>query len=221
MSDSGNLATVPAAASGITTPLTDPPEPGRAVEVAPGVLWMRLPLPMALDHVNVYALEDDDGWTIVDTGLDTRKARAIWESLLSGPLSGRSVARVLITHYHPDHVGLAGWFQSRGAELASLSVATIRAVALGVVGVAFIQAIIVGMCLLIAGVTRSRSGALFFGAVLGIAGFVGAVQTESFKESLAIESSMAWLAVLAGIVIVLSALMLPRFARHSTVIEQV
>lgn len=117
MSDSGNLATVPAAASGITTPLTDPLEPGRAVEVAPGVLWMRLPLPMALDHVNVYALEDDDGWTIVDTGLDTRKARAIWESLLSGPLSGRSVARVLITHYHPDHVGLAGWFQSRGAEL--------------------------------------------------------------------------------------------------------
>lgn len=79
----------------------------------------------------------------------------------------------------------------------------------------------VGLCLLIAGVTRSRSGALFFGAVLGIAGFVGAVQTESFKESLAIESSMAWLAVLAGIVIVLSALMLPRFARHSTVIEQV
>lgn len=79
----------------------------------------------------------------------------------------------------------------------------------------------IGVCLLIAGVSRSRSGALFFGAVLGIAGFVGAVQADSFKESLAIESSMAWLAVLAGIVIVLSALMLPRFARRSTVIERV
>jgi len=78
-----------------------------------------------------------------------------------------------------------------------------------------------GACLLIAGVTRSRSGALFFGAALGIAGFVGAVQTKSFKTSLALESSMALLTAVAGVVVVLSALMLPRFARHSTVIEQV
>lgn len=81
--------------------------------------------------------------------------------------------------------------------------------------------IAIGVCLLIAGATRSRSGALFFGAILGVAGFVGAVQTESFDTSLALESSMAWLAALAGLIVVLAALMLPRFARQSTVIEQV
>lgn len=84
---------------------------------APGILWIRLPLPMALDHVNVYALEDDDGWMIVDTGIDTRRGRAIWGELLAGPLADKPVARVLVTHYHPDHIGLAGWFQSQGAAL--------------------------------------------------------------------------------------------------------
>lgn len=93
------------------------PDPGASVSVAEGVLWLRLPLPMALDHVNVFALEDGDGWTIVDTGFDSRKTRAIWEALLAGPLQGRPVRRVVVTHHHPDHVGLAGWFQARGAEL--------------------------------------------------------------------------------------------------------
>ncbi len=101
----------------IRYPFEVPPAEGEAREVAPGVLWLRLPLPMALDHVNVYALDDGDGWTIVDTGLDTRRARGIWERLLAGPLAGRPVRRVVVTHYHPDHVGLAGWFQARGAEL--------------------------------------------------------------------------------------------------------
>jgi hypothetical protein len=76
-----------------------------------------------------------------------------------------------------------------------------------------------GACLLISGVTRSRSGALFFGSVLGIAGFVGAVQTESFKEDLALESSMAWLAVVAGLAIVLTTLLVPRVVRHTETIE--
>ena len=99
-------------------PLQEPPPPGEAVEVAEGVLWLRLPLPMALDHVNVYALDEGDGWAIVDTGLDTRKSRAIWEAVLAGPLAGKPVRRVLVTHHHPDHIGLAGWFQQEyGAEL--------------------------------------------------------------------------------------------------------
>ena len=104
----------------IRTPWTDVPAPGEAVEIADGVLWLRQPLPMALDHVNIYALDDGDGWTIVDTGFDTRKSRRIWESALSGPLAGKPVTRFLVTHHHPDHIGLAGWFQSaHGAELVT------------------------------------------------------------------------------------------------------
>ncbi|PIE08277.1 MAG: MBL fold hydrolase [Rhodobacterales bacterium] len=81
---------------------------------------MRLPLPMALDHVNVFAFRDDAGWTIVDTGFDTRRSRAIWTRLLAGPMGGHPVARVIVTHHHPDHVGLAGWFQKvHGAELVT------------------------------------------------------------------------------------------------------
>ncbi|MBU2357981.1 MAG: MBL fold metallo-hydrolase [Alphaproteobacteria bacterium] len=101
----------------ITTPFPDPPTPGTAIEVAPGVLWMRLPLPMALDHVNIYAFDEGDGWTIVDTGFDSRTTRALWQDLLDGPLAGKPVTRLIVTHHHPDHVGLAGWFIERGAVL--------------------------------------------------------------------------------------------------------
>jgi glyoxylase-like metal-dependent hydrolase (beta-lactamase superfamily II) len=81
---------------------------------------MRLPLPMKLDHVNVYALDDGDGWTIVDTGMSSNKTRRIWERLMAGPLGGKPVRRVVVTHHHPDHVGNAGWFQSEhGAELVT------------------------------------------------------------------------------------------------------
>ena len=75
--------------------------------------------------------------------------------------------------------------------------------------------------MLLSGATRSRSGEIFFGAVLGIGGFVGAVQAESFDKSLALESSMAWLSVFAAVVVVLAALMLPRYARQSTTIANV
>jgi glyoxylase-like metal-dependent hydrolase (beta-lactamase superfamily II) len=108
-------------AAPIRAPWAEPPEEGAAREVAEGVLWLRLPLPMALDHVNVFALDDTlhggDGWTLIDSGLSSGRSRAIWEALLDGPLAGKPVARVLVTHHHPDHVGLAGWFQElRGAE---------------------------------------------------------------------------------------------------------
>lgn len=101
----------------IKTPFETPPREGEAIEVAPGVLWMRLPLPMALDHVNVYAFEDSDGWTIIDTGFASKRTRALWEELLAGPLGGKPVQRLIVTHHHPDHVGLAGWFIEMGAEL--------------------------------------------------------------------------------------------------------
>ena len=106
-----------AGSGGITFPFATPPEPGQAVEIADDILWMRLPLPMALDHINVYAFRDDDGWTLVDTGLGSRTTRVLWDNLIEGPLAGAPIARVLITHHHPDHIGKAGWFQAKGVEL--------------------------------------------------------------------------------------------------------
>jgi glyoxylase-like metal-dependent hydrolase (beta-lactamase superfamily II) len=116
------------AAPQITFPWEEPPGAGEALEVAPGVLWMRMPLPMALDHVNVYALDDGDGWTLIDTGMDTRKTRGLWQALLAGPLAGRPVRRLLGTHHHPDHIGLAGWFMAEhGARLVTSRTAYLMA----------------------------------------------------------------------------------------------
>jgi glyoxylase-like metal-dependent hydrolase (beta-lactamase superfamily II) len=95
----------------------DAPLEGQVVQVAEGILWLRLPLPMALDHVNIYVLDDGDGWTVVDTGFMSRRGVALWQSLLHGPLAAKPVTRVVATHHHPDHIGMAGWFQARGAEL--------------------------------------------------------------------------------------------------------
>lgn len=111
----------------IRYPYDAAPEEGDAREVADGILWMRLPLPMALDHVNVYAIRDGTGWAVVDTGFDTSKTRAIWETLLAGPMQGLPVTRVIVTHHHPDHVGLAGWFMARGAELITTRTAWLTA----------------------------------------------------------------------------------------------
>jgi glyoxylase-like metal-dependent hydrolase (beta-lactamase superfamily II) len=97
----------------LTFPYPAAPEPGRPVEVAPGLLWVRLALPFRLDHVNVYLIEDGAGWVVLDTGLDNEATRATWEALLAGPLSGRPLTRILVTHYHPDHMGLAGWLAAR------------------------------------------------------------------------------------------------------------
>ena len=94
-------------------PFFAPPGRGEAFEVAPGVLWARIPLPFRLDHVNVYILDDGDGWAVVDTGIDSPDARAAWETLLTGPLSGRPLRRLIVTHMHPDHIGLAGWLTGR------------------------------------------------------------------------------------------------------------
>lgn len=101
----------------INYPWETPPSEAEAIEVADGILWMRLPLPMALDHVNVYALDDGDSWTVIDTGFASKRSRAIWKQLLDGPLGAKPVGRLIVTHHHPDHVGLAGWFMSKGAEL--------------------------------------------------------------------------------------------------------
>jgi len=104
----------------ILYPWEEAPKTGQAIEVAEGVLWMRLPLPMALDHVNVYALDDGDSWSVVDTGVHSRKSVALWQELLAGPLAGKPVGRIILTHHHPDHVGMAGWFMAeQGATLTT------------------------------------------------------------------------------------------------------
>ena len=97
-------------ATALTYPFGAAPQLGAALPVAPGVLWLRMPLPMpALNHINVWALEDGAGWTLVDTGMHTSEAMAGWEGALAGALGRRPVRRVICTHMHPDHVGLAGW----------------------------------------------------------------------------------------------------------------
>jgi len=91
-------------------PFEATPEPGQALEVAPGVRWLRMRLPMpALNHINVWALGDGPGWTLVDTGMDMPDTVSNWQSALCGPLGARPVARVICTHMHPDHIGMAGW----------------------------------------------------------------------------------------------------------------
>jgi glyoxylase-like metal-dependent hydrolase (beta-lactamase superfamily II) len=90
-------------------PLGDPPEAGIAREIAPGVRWIRMPLPFALKWINLWLLEDGDGWTIVDTGVAMEQSREYWRKIFEDTLGGKPVTRVICTHMHPDHVGLAGW----------------------------------------------------------------------------------------------------------------
>ena len=103
----------------LTFPHQAPPSPGEIITIAPGVLWFRLKLPFQLNHVNIYLIEDDKGWLVLDTGLGTDDCRAGWDRILSGPLKGERLSAMLVTHFHPDHVGLAGWLaQSHDLSLA-------------------------------------------------------------------------------------------------------
>lgn len=82
-------------------------------EVAPGVWWLRMPLPFKLDHINLWLLEDGDGWTIVDTGIARDEVKDAWEHISAARFAGRPLKRVIVTHFHPDHAGLAGWLTAR------------------------------------------------------------------------------------------------------------
>ena len=97
------------------------PERGSTIEVAPGVLWTRMGLPFALDHINLWLLRDErdddgvvrQGWTIVDSGIDDAATRAAWEKIFANDLGGLPVLRVIVTHMHPDHIGCAHWLCER------------------------------------------------------------------------------------------------------------
>jgi len=94
-------------------PVAAPPRPGEALPIAPGVFWLRMPLPFALDHINLWLLEDGPGWTVVDAGYAMPETQSAWERVFADHLGGRPVTRIIVTHFHPDHVGLAGWLAER------------------------------------------------------------------------------------------------------------
>ena len=99
-------------------PFANPPAPGSTTEVAPGVHWLRMALPFLLDHINLWLLEDGDGWLIIDSGLGNEPTRSSWDEIFAEKISAKSVKRVLVTHYHPDHAGNAAWLCKRfGAPL--------------------------------------------------------------------------------------------------------
>ena len=90
-------------------PFDHTPKIGEAIDVAPGVKWMRMPLGGALSWINVWAVAEEDGWAIVDTGIVGTDTRNAWRAALSGPLGGKPVTRVFVTHMHPDHIGMSGY----------------------------------------------------------------------------------------------------------------
>lgn len=89
------------------------PQPGEPFKVADGVFWLRMPLPIALDHINLWLLRDGDGWTIVDTGYDVQTCKDVWNKVFDGFLAPESVKQIIVTHLHPDHIGLAAWLANR------------------------------------------------------------------------------------------------------------
>jgi glyoxylase-like metal-dependent hydrolase (beta-lactamase superfamily II) len=93
-------------------PIAEPPPTGEPMHVAPGVEWLRVPLPFALDHINLWIVEDGDSWTLVDSGLASDTIKTVWRGLFSNQFKSAPPSRLMLTHFHPDHVGLAGWLEA-------------------------------------------------------------------------------------------------------------
>lgn len=89
------------------------PEPGQPFEIADGVYWLRVPMPIDLDHINLWILRDGDGWILVDSGYDAPQCREVWEIVFDSFLKPLDVHKIIITHLHPDHTGLASWLAHR------------------------------------------------------------------------------------------------------------
>lgn len=100
-------------ASQLQFPYPEPPIGATRVEVARGLWWLRQPLPLALNHINIYLLDDGDGWVLIDTGMNTPQTHTLWEEIIASSLDGKPIKTVIVTHMHPDHVGMAGWLTER------------------------------------------------------------------------------------------------------------
>ena len=98
--------------SALDYPIQAPSADGTAVEIALGVLWLRMPMPMALNHINLYLLEDEDGWYIVDTGLNTEKTQELWGLITTTYCKDKPIKGVICTHFHYDHSSLASWLMN-------------------------------------------------------------------------------------------------------------
>jgi glyoxylase-like metal-dependent hydrolase (beta-lactamase superfamily II) len=94
-------------------PVAAPPGPGEAVEIAPGLLWLRMPLPFALDHINLWLMAEPGGFALVDCGYGDSTTRELWERHFAAGQGGRPILRIIATHCHPDHVGNAAWLAAR------------------------------------------------------------------------------------------------------------
>lgn len=105
--------------AGLTYPFGDfAPGPGEVHRIADGVSWARIPMPGSLGHINSWLLDEGDGYAPVDTGMLLTICSDAWKALFAGALADRSITRVICTHLHPDHIGLAGWLcKKHGAEL--------------------------------------------------------------------------------------------------------
>jgi len=86
---------------------------GRPIQLDEGVYQLRMPLPFRLDHINLYLLEDTSGWTLIDCGLNRPEVMELWLGLLNGFLKRKPLERIVVTHLHPDHIGLASWLQEQ------------------------------------------------------------------------------------------------------------
>ncbi|GEQ98069.1 zinc metallohydrolase glyoxalase II family protein [Iodidimonas gelatinilytica] len=104
---------VPDDGDGLRYPMEAVPEPGTMLEVADGLYWVRMPLPWSLDHINLYLIDDgvadQGGWALVDSGVRSDEAMDHWRTIFTERLGGRPISHMIVTHHHPDHLGLAGW----------------------------------------------------------------------------------------------------------------
>ena len=94
-------------------PISTKPEFGIPMEVSEGIFLLKMPIPYTLDHINLWLLRDGDGWTIVDSGFYSEEAAQLWQTVLSGFCQNKTIHKIVITHFHPDHVGMAQWLANK------------------------------------------------------------------------------------------------------------
>ncbi len=93
------------------------PASGQLVELLDGIYWLRIPIPFELNHINVWLLEEENSFTLVDTGIFAEQSISLWQDFLKVGLKGKPLGRVIVTHFHPDHIGMARWLlDASGAE---------------------------------------------------------------------------------------------------------